>query len=106
MSTQSEPKRGSSRITIEGEFTIYTVAEWKRCLFERLSASRELELDLSKVNAIDTAGQQLLIATKLRAMALGTTLRVVAHSPAVVEVLDLCRLGAFFGDPVLIAEAA
>lgn len=106
MTISSQPEQGDARIAIEGEFTIYTVADWKRTLFDKLAASRVLDLDLSGVSEIDTAGQQLLIAAKIRAMALGTKFRVVAHSPAVVEVLDLCRLGGFFGDPVLMAESA
>ena len=81
--------------------------DYARPLRELLLAETTLHdiVDLSGVSEIDTAGQQLLIAAKIRAMALGTTLRVIAHSPAVVEVLDLCRLGGFFGDPVLIAES-
>lgn len=93
-------------IVIEGDFTIYTVAQWKGRLFNRLAANSRLDLDLSGVSEIDTAGQQLLIAVKLHAMAIGGSLRVTAHSPAVVDVLDLCRLGSFFGDPVLISKAA
>jgi anti-sigma B factor antagonist len=106
MAIHVQPENGPARIAIEGEFTIYTVADWKSKLFDKLAAFRALDLDLSGVSEIDTAGQQLLIAAKIRAMALGTTLRVVAHSPVVVEVLDLCRLGSFFGDLVLMAESA
>jgi anti-sigma B factor antagonist len=99
MAHHAHPQNGPGRIAIEGEFTIYTVADWKSKLFDKLAAFRALDLDLSGVSEIDTAGQQLLIAAKIRAMALGTTLRVVA-------VLDLCRLGSFFGDLVLMAESA
>jgi anti-anti-sigma factor len=106
MATHAEANGERAFIAIEGEFTIYTVAQWKCRLFTRLAANRNLDLDLSGVGEIDTAGQQLLIAVKLHAMAIGGSLRVTAHSPAVVEVLDLCRLGSFFGDPVLIPKAA
>ena len=106
MATRAEGKSERAFIAIEGKFTIYTAAQWKCRLFTRLAANRHLDLDLSGVSEIDTAGQQLLIAVKLHAMAIGGSLRVVAHSPVVVDVLDLCRLRGFFGAPGLISEAA
>ena len=88
-------------IAIDGEFTIYAVAEWKLALFDKLGACAGLDIDLSGVSEIDTAGQQLLIAAKRHATATGKRLRLCGHSQAVVDMLDLCRLGGFFGDPVL-----
>jgi anti-sigma B factor antagonist len=89
-------------IAIDGEFTIYAVADWKRALFEKLDACAGLDIDLSGVSEIDTAGQQLLIAAKRHAGACGKGLRLSGHSQAVIDMLDLCRLGGFFGDPVLV----
>mgnify|MGYP002685550585 CR=1 FL=1 len=61
-----------------------------------------LELDLSQVAEIDTAGLQLLILAKREAAHLNKDLSIVAHSPAVRQTLDFCNLTAFFGDPVII----
>ena len=58
-----------------------------------------VEVDLSGVNEIDTAGLQLMLQLKRKC---GTRLRLVNHSPAVLQILDLSNLGAQFGDPVVI----
>ena len=43
-----------------------------------------------------------MLAAKLESIALGTHLSVVGHSQAVQEVLDMCDLGSFFGDPIVL----
>jgi anti-sigma B factor antagonist len=101
MHIQAESKNDPTRLAIEGELTIYTVAQWKPRLLERISASSALELDLSAVNEIDTAGQQLLMAAQLHARALGRPLRVSACSTAVADLLALCWLASWFGSPCL-----
>jgi anti-sigma B factor antagonist len=95
-----------STLAIEGEMTIYTADDLKHKLLGALAECNELELDLSGVTEIDSAGQQLLVLAKLEAMINDKTLRLVHHSPAVVEVIDLCGLAAFFGDPILIHPQA
>lgn len=91
-------------VQIEGELSIYSAAELKPQLYSVLQQHVELELDLSAVSEMDSAGLQLLIAAKREAQALGRTLRLTQHSPAVLEVLDLCNMAAFFGDPLIISE--
>lgn len=103
MDIHAEAAGGQGFVAIDGEFTIYAVADWKRALFDKLDACAGLDIDLSGVSEIDTAGQQLLIAAKRYASAAGKGLRLSGHSQAVVDMLDLCRLGGFFGDQVLIA---
>jgi anti-anti-sigma factor len=82
--------------------TIYTALELKGWLLAPLNQCSELEIDLAGVSEIDSAGLQLLVLTKNEARARGKTLRISGHSPAVLELLDLCNLEGFFGDPVLI----
>jgi anti-sigma B factor antagonist len=89
-------------LAIEGEMTIYTAEALKERLMGALLECTEIELDLSGVTEIDSAGQQLLVLAKLESMIDNKTLRLVRHSPAVVEVIDLCGLAGFFGDPILI----
>lgn len=89
---------------IEGELSIYTAAEVKPQLYSALQQNAELELDLSAVSEMDSAGLQLLIAAKREAADRGVTLRLTQHSPAVLEVLDLCNMAPFFGDPLIISE--
>ena len=75
-------------LAVEGEMTIYTAAENKAALFEHLDDCEELELDLSAVNEIDSAGLQILLVLKREAAVAGRQLRLVNHSQAVFEVLD------------------
>jgi anti-sigma B factor antagonist len=103
MDIHAEAAAGDGFIAIDGELTIYAVAGWKCALFDKLGACAGLDIDLSGVSEIDTAGQQLLIAAKRHANATGKGLRLSGHSQAVVDMLDLCRLGGFFGDPVVLA---
>ncbi|HEY8157227.1 MAG TPA: STAS domain-containing protein [Methylobacter sp.] len=90
-----------SRIAIEGELTIYTALELKDKLLTGLSATEELELDLSDVGEIDAAGLQLLVMIKQEAAVLGKVVRFTRHSPVVLDLLDLSGLAGFFGDPLL-----
>ena len=58
-SSQTTPE-GATRITVEGELDIYQAAEIKQRLIEELRAHPVLELDLSHVGQMDTAGFQFL----------------------------------------------
>lgn len=89
---------------IQGPLTIYTAASWKEQLLEALAACDALELDVSAASDIDGAGLQLLIMAKHEAARQGKTLRLVGHSPQLLEILDLCHLAGFFGDPLVISS--
>lgn len=92
----------TQRLAIIEDMTIYNAAAHKQTLVEGLNACDELELDLSAVSEIDTAGFQLLVLVKREAARLNKTARIVAHSPAVREVVDFFNMAAHFGDPMLI----
>ncbi|MGZ8181895.1 MAG: STAS domain-containing protein [Methylobacter sp.] len=104
MANVNNKNQQSGRIVIEDELTIYTALELKDQLLAGLSASEELELDLSGVGEIDAAGLQLLVMIKQEAAALGKALRISGHSPVVLDLLDLSGLAGFFGDPLLIVR--
>lgn len=93
---------GKQRLNWVEDLTIYHAQEHKDRLLAALDTGDGLELDLSQVGEIDTAGLQLLILAKQEAARKEKTLAIVAHSPAVRETLDFCNLTAFFGDPVII----
>lgn len=92
----------SYRVRIDDGMTIYNALEQKKLLIEALSLCHDLEIDLSSVGEIDTAGFQLLLLAKREAMREGKTARIVAHSQAVRELLDFLNMAAQFGDPLLI----
>ncbi len=101
----SKPNNKSSEkigFSIEGELTIFRVASLREGIALALDSSSEVEIDLSHVTEIDGAGLQLLMAAKLESIANDAHLSFIGHSNSVREMLDLCDLGGFFGDPVVI----
>jgi len=98
----SEDVTGVTRIAIDGELTIYRAADLKVTVLEALRKSTVLEIDLAGVTELDTAGLQVLILAKNTAAADKRELHLLNHSPAVVEIVEMLNLGAFFGDALLI----
>lgn len=88
------------RLALQEDMTIYNAMAIKDTLLGALAGCAELELDLAQVGEIDTTGVQLLILAKREANRLGKSLRLVAHSAAVREVLDFFDIVAYFGDPL------
>ena len=95
---------GSCALAICGEFTIFTAATLKEELLATIASapSKGIEIDLSDVSEIDSAGLQLMAMAKRDAAEKDKNLRFVNHSSAVLDLIDLCDLTAFFGDPILI----
>jgi anti-anti-sigma factor len=91
-----------SALRLTGDMTIYEAAAQCVQVLEALERRKDLEIDLSGVTALDTAGLQLLILAKKTASAQGGSLRLTGHSPAVVDAFDLLQLGQFFGDQIVI----
>jgi anti-sigma B factor antagonist len=98
----SDEVTGVTHLAIDGELTIYRAADLKVTVLEALRKSRVLEVDLSGVTELDTAGLQVLMLAKNTATADKRELRLLNHSPAVVEIVEMLNLGAFFGDALLI----
>ncbi len=102
MPIRAETKNGLPLLHIEGDMTIYTAAELKAELMPYLTQPGEREIDLSGVGEIDSAGLQLLLLAKREAARHASALRLTGHSRAVLQLLDLCNLVPYFGDPVLV----
>lgn len=93
---------GAVHLMLDGPMSIYNAEALKSQLLESVRHAPLLELDLSHVGEMDTAGFQLLLMAKRESQRLGHSLRIVAHSPAVSEVIDFYNMNAYFGDPVVI----
>ena len=107
MANQSFPAAsGAHVVRVEGDMTIYRATELKDTLLQAVAAQPVVEVDLSAVSEFDSAGLQLLMLAKRVAQAAQRELRLVNHSPAVVDVLQLFDLAAFFGDPLVAPPAA
>ncbi|MDO9069246.1 MAG: STAS domain-containing protein [Deltaproteobacteria bacterium] len=96
-----EVDNGIYRVRVDGEMTIYHALEHKQALLECLGHCTEMEIDLSGVSEMDTTGFQLLVLAKREAVRSGRPLRLVKHSPATLEVMDMFHMAAYFGDPVV-----
>lgn len=103
--SKKDPATAAGRLSLDADLTIYNAVEMKRQLLDAVRSRKTLELDLSRVGEMDTAGFQLLVLAKREAQRLGRTLRIVAHSPAVLEVIEFYNMVAYFGDPVVIPAA-
>jgi anti-sigma B factor antagonist len=75
--------------------TIYTCGALKPRLLDELAAHPDaIQLDLSHVVELDTAGLQLLLTARRFATDAGRELSVTNPSRVVADVLELCRLDA------------
>lgn len=92
----------SQPLAITEDLTIYHALEQKQIFLDALAKTDDLELNLSQVSEMDTAGLQLLILLKHEAQRAGKCVRIVAHSHAVSSVIDFCNMAAEFGDPLVI----
>ena len=99
---RDKPKSG--KISLSGTMTIYEAAAQKKDLLNAFNTSNELEIDLSDVTELDSAGLQLLVLLKREAVSTGKRVRLVAHSAASLDVLEVYNLGAYFGDPLVISS--
>ncbi|MTW20961.1 STAS domain-containing protein [Allochromatium palmeri] len=96
MNAQPECPTDTDPLVLDGELTIYTAAETAARLRAHLAERRVCALDLSGISELDGAGLQLLLWLHETLRARGGTLRLVAYSPVVAEVLSLLHLTAQF----------
>ncbi|UCV05028.1 lipid asymmetry maintenance protein MlaB [Dechloromonas denitrificans] len=98
------PEAVCPALAIAGEFTIFTASTLKEQILQtiRQAEMTEVEIDLSNVTEIDSAGLQLMILAKIEALGRGKNIHFTRHSDPVLDLIDLCDLAGFFGDPVLI----
>jgi anti-anti-sigma factor len=85
-----------TRVRIQGEMTVYRALELKQALLVALADAHTLEIDLSAVGEIDSAGVQLLLLAHRQAEASGKAMRLAAMSETVAETLEILGLGSHF----------
>lgn len=106
MTATAEQSSSVVTLHLDGALCIYNALENKQRVMDALYATSSLELDLSRVEEIDSAGFQLLALAKRESQKLGKTLVLVAHSNPVREVIEFYNMQSFFGDPVIIPAGA
>jgi anti-sigma B factor antagonist len=102
--TQEYAGTGAAALAIEGDFTIFRANELKQQIGQAIAQSDQtaVDIDLSRVTDVDSAGLQLMVLAKREAVRQGKQVRFVRHSEAVVDLIELCDLAGQFGDPLLI----
>jgi len=99
-----KPTDGDTRrLVLDTDLTIYNAPEHKRALLDLLAQAKVVELDLTQVGGIDSAGLQVLLLAKRESLAAGKEMRIVGHSSAVQELLDFLNVAGYFGDPLVIS---
>ncbi|MFA6014784.1 MAG: STAS domain-containing protein [Gallionellaceae bacterium] len=105
MARKAKEKNEVVHLPIEGDMTIFVAQELREAIMPLITQNDEVEIDLSHVSEVDAAGMQLMVSVKLEAILRGKTLRYVGHSKPVLDMIDLCDLGGFFGDQVIMSSA-
>jgi anti-anti-sigma regulatory factor len=85
------------KVAIEGALTIYEAASAKAMLLVALEGAAGIEVDLTDVSELDTAGAQLLALVKREADAAGKRFALGGQSAAVREVFGCYGLDDHFG---------
>lgn len=80
------------RLVIEGDMTIYTAEALKEELSKYLSHSGNLQIDLSKVGEMDSAGAQLLLLAQRETECTERELGIKEPSEGVNATLTLLNL--------------
>ena len=89
----------STGIKVKGNCIIQELLPLQKTMLELIESDRSsIELDLSGIEAIDTAGVQLLAVCRNNALEKGKTFRISAESEAVREALRITGLESLFED--------
>lgn len=94
--------KNQHKTTIKEDMNIYNASAQKTTLLKALAGCQEMDIDLSHVSEMDTAGFQILLLTKREALKAGKVVRLTGHSKAVTELIDLYNMASYFGDPMVI----
>lgn len=86
-----------ARLEIGGELTIYVAAELKEKIGALFSGEAAIEIDLSEVGEIDSAGLQLLLLAQRESAKQQKSIVFNNPSTAVLDCWRLCNVSALFG---------
>lgn len=100
MDISVEEASGTCSLALAGELTIHHSAAVKERLLASIRACARVDVDLSSVTDIDTAGMQVLLIAKREAEASGARLQLGGLSAAVLDLVGLFNLADQFVPPV------
>ena len=92
----SNKSKGLCKLAIEEDMTIYAVKAIKNDLSEELDSYNRFELDLSKVEEIDSAGIQLLLALQGELVRKNKQFTLTEVNGTVTKLFETYNLGDHF----------
>ena len=86
-----ELKKKASSLIMKpiGELSVYSVDEFKKCFAKEGTKSKKIEIDLSRISRLDTAGFQVLLMTRCEAGRGDKTIRYVNPSDEVLRIFAI-----------------
>lgn len=100
--THNKRSDDECQLIFAGDMNINTAGYFRKKFIQCIETYRVLEFDLSGVSDLDTNGLQLLIQIKRECNEAGKEVRLIAHSPVVVEVFESFGMTDFFRDPLVL----
>jgi anti-anti-sigma factor len=91
MALKIEIQDDTNKLLIDEDLTIYNAAEYHQALVEGFKADKNLEIDLSTVEEIDTSGLQLLAAISKQVIDNGAAVKFTACSDEASSALETSR---------------
>ena len=89
----------STGIKVKGNCVIQELEPLQKIMLDTIESERSsVQIDLSEVEAIDTAGIQLLTVCRINALEKGKTFQITSVSEPVREALKLTGLGSMLED--------
>ena len=97
MSLNVDINKSRLLISVSGDMTIPVLADIREAVMDNISKARRIDFDLSRVEDIDSAAFQLLLAVKKMAESSDISMTISAASSAVRDCMDTYRTGNHFG---------
>jgi len=89
----------STGIKVKGNCVIQELQPLQKIMLETIDSERSsFQIDLSEVEALDTAGVQLLAACRIHALGKGKAFQITSESETVQEVLKITGLESILED--------
>jgi anti-anti-sigma factor len=88
----SNKSRETCKLTMDNDFTIYSIDSIKEELTKEIDSYKVFELNLENVEEIDSAGVQLLLAFDGELAQKDKVLKITAVSSSVAEIMEIYGL--------------
>ena len=98
MTTARIDRDGAFRFHVEGEMTFTTAKQLLQASAAFFEPSQDIEVDLSRVEAADSAGLALLLEWRAMAARQGTRVAIEGLPEALKSIAHLCRIEPLLQD--------